>query len=103
MLVELNNENFTKETSNGLKLVDFYTTWCGYCTKQQEVLNELSENGFWIGKLDCDKYKDIANEYRITGFPSFILFKNGKIATQFSGYHTKGQLLNKLTNNLAQN
>ena len=96
MIVELNNENFTKETSNGLKLVDFYTTWCKYCTNQHPILEELNENGVWIGKLDCDKYPDIAKKYGISGFPSFILFKNGIASAQFAGFHTKGQMLDKL-------
>ncbi len=96
MFVELNNENFKKETNSGLKLVDFYTTWCKYCTNQQKVLEELSDNGFWIGKLDCDKHTEIAQKYGVSGFPSFILFKNGEIAAQFAGYHNKSQLLNKL-------
>lgn len=97
MLQELNNLNFKDETSSGLKLVDFYTSWCKYCQKQESVLEELSNNGFWIGKLDCDKNPDIASEYGIKGYPSFVLFKNGKIEGQFSGLHTKSQLLNKLT------
>jgi len=100
MFVELNEGNFKKETSNGLKLVDFYTTWCKYCKNQQSVLEELSDNDFWIGKLDCDKYPDIVHKYGIAGFPSFILFKDGKIAAQFAGYHTKNQLLDKLTANI---
>lgn len=97
MFVELDDKNFKAETNNGLKLVDFYTTWCKYCINQQSILQELSDNGFWIGKLDCDKHQDIAKAYGIGGFPSFILFKNGKIMAQFAGYHTKSQLLNKLT------
>lgn len=97
MFVELDDKNFKTETNAGLKLVDFYTTWCKYCINQQAILQELSDNGFWIGKLDCDKHQDIAKEYGIGGFPSFILFKNGKIMAQFAGYHTKSQLLNKLT------
>ncbi len=97
MFVELDDKNFKEETDKGLKLVDFYTTWCKYCINQQSVLEELSDNGFWIGKLDCDKHAKIAQEYGVSGFPSFILFKNGKVAAQFAGYHTKGQLLNKLT------
>ena len=101
MFVELDNNNFKNETSNGLKLVDFYTSWCKYCQNQQPILEELSNNGFWIGKLDCDKYQDIAQEHGITGFPSFILFKNGKVAAQFAGYHTKSQLLNKLSAHLS--
>ena len=96
MIVELNSENFSKETNNGLKLVDFYTTWCKFCQNQDSVLNELSDNGFWIGKLDCDKYLNIAKNYNVSGFPSFLLFKNGEIVAQFAGFHTKSQLLNRL-------
>ncbi len=97
MFVELDENNFKNETQNGLKLVDFYTTWCKYCQNQDIVLKDLSDNGFWIGKLDCDKHTKIAQEYGIGGFPSFILFKNGKVEAQFAGYHTKSQLLNRLT------
>lgn len=100
MIIELNNENFTKETSTGLKLVDFYTTWCSYCKNQNPILEKLSENGIWIGKLDCDKFPDIAKKYGITGFPSFILFKNGIASAQFAGFHNKNQMLNKLTSYL---
>ena len=100
MIVELNDENFSKEVSNGLKLVDFYTTWCKFCNNQQPILEELSESGIWIGKLDCDKYPQIAQKYGITGFPSFILFKNGVGSAQFAGFHTKNQMLDKLTSYL---
>ena len=97
MFVELNENNFKKETNTGLKLVDFYTTWCKFCQNQDNVLKELSDNGFWIGKLDCDKHARVAHEHGVDGFPSFILFKNGKKEAQFAGYHTKSQLLDKLT------
>ena len=97
MLVELNGENFAIETRSGLKLVNFYTTWCKFCINQKVVLDELSENGIWIGKLDCDKFPNIAKENNISGFPSFILFKNGIVVSQFAGFHTKSQLLNKIT------
>lgn len=100
MIVELNSENFIKETSSGLKLVDFYTTWCKFCSNQTPILEELSEGGMWIGKLDCDKFPDIAQKYGISGFPSFILFKNGIASAQFAGFHTKNQMLDKLTSYL---
>jgi len=97
MFVELNENNFQNETSEGLKLVEFYTDWCHFCKNQQVILDELSENGFWIGKVNGDKYTEIAQKYHISGFPSFILFKKGKLVAEFSGLHTKSQLLNKLT------
>ena len=96
MFIELNENNFDNEISKGLKLVDFYADWCGYCQKQQVVLDELSQNNFWIGKLNCDNNGNIAKKYGVTGLPNMILFKNGKIMTQITGYHTKGQLLDKL-------
>ncbi|MBR1617755.1 thioredoxin family protein [bacterium] len=100
MLVELNDKNFVDETKEGLKLVDFYTSWCKYCKNQNPILNELSDKGFWIGKLDCDKNSQIAQKYDIVGFPSFILFKNGKVEVKFSGFHSKGELLNKLISHI---
>ena len=49
MIKELNENNFNENTKNGLKLVEFYAAWCGYCQKQRPILNELSENNIWIG------------------------------------------------------
>ena len=96
MFQELNEKNFESEVLTGLKLVDFYADWCGYCKKQQEVLDELSQKNFWIGKINCDNNESIAQKYGITSLPTMILFKNGKIAAQMTGFHTKGQLLDKL-------
>lgn len=31
MIVELNEQNFDENAAHGLKLVEFYTTWCIYC------------------------------------------------------------------------
>ena len=96
MFQELNENNFNDEISKGLRLVDFYADWCGYCKKQQEVLDDLSKKDFWIGKLNCDKNVSIAQNYGITGLPTLILFKNGKAVEKMAGYHTKSQLLDKL-------
>ena len=46
---------------------------------------------------DAKGLAEIAKKYGISGFPSFILFKNGVASAQFSGFHNKGQMLNKLT------
>ena len=97
----LDNDNFNNETSSGLKLVDFYADWCGYCKKQQAVLDELSDNGFWIGKLDCDNNPELAKKYNVTGLPTMILFKNGEAVATITGYHSKGNLLNRLTPHLS--
>lgn len=100
MIQELNDKNFDTHTKEGLKLVEFYTDWCGFCQKQKPVIEDLSKNGVWIGTLNADDYKEIAETHGITGFPSFILFKNGQIISKLSGFHDKSSLITKLMENL---
>ena len=44
MIVELNEQNFDKEIESGLKLIEFYATWCSYCMKQRIELKELEHS-----------------------------------------------------------
>ena len=98
MLIELNEENFDKETKNGLKLVEFYTPWCTYCRNQRTELQELEDSDMWIGLLDSDECPEIAKRYGIKGYPTFVLLKNGEKIAEFVGFHQKAQLLNLLMN-----
>lgn len=100
MIKELNENNFNENTKNGLKLVEFYTAWCGYCQKQRPILNELSENNIWIGTIDADKNPELVKQYAISGFPTFLLFKEGRVIAKLSGYHEKSELLSRLMENL---
>ena len=58
MLKELNSDNFHEETKNGVKLIEFHTSWCGYCKKQQPELEEMGK--VWIGQVDADESPSIA-------------------------------------------
>ena len=98
MLVELNKENFEKETSNGLKLVEFYTTWCTFCKNQRIELIDFETSDMWIGLVDAEESPEIAQKFGVTGFPTFVLLKNGEKVAEFVGLHKKAQLLNKLMN-----
>ncbi len=96
MIVELDEQNFAQETSNGLKLVEFYTTWCMYCKNQRIELEELKDADMWIGIVDADESPNIVQKYGVKGFPTFVLLKDGDKIAEFVGFHTKSQLLNKL-------
>lgn len=100
MIVELNENNFDENTKSGLKLVEFFATWCGFCQKQRPVLEELSKNNIWIGTVDADKNPEITNKYGVKGFPTFVLFRDGKVISTLPGYHDKSQLLSRLMENL---
>lgn len=100
MIQELNDKNFNTHTESGLKLVEFYTDWCSFCQKQKPVLEDLSKNGVWIGILNADDYKEIAEFHGIIGFPTFLLFKSGKVISKLSGFHDKSSLITKLMENV---
>ena len=53
MITELNEENFNEELKTGLKIVEFYARWCGYCHKQDVILHSMEK--IWIGKVDADE------------------------------------------------
>ena len=47
MIVELSEQNFNENVKDGLKLVEFYTPWCGYCKKQDNVFFRTSKYPSW--------------------------------------------------------
>ena len=69
MLKTLTKDNFNEEIKTGLKLVEFYAPWCGYCRKQEEVLKELDK--VYIGQVDTEEEVELAIRYSIHTFPTF--------------------------------
>ena len=94
MIEQLNDSNFKKHTEKGLKLVEFYANWCGFCKKQFSELEGLTN--ILVGIVDIDENPTLAKEYKIGAYPTFILFKNGVEVTRFRGLHTKYDLINKV-------
>ncbi len=98
MIIELNEQNFEKEALHGLKLIEFYTTWCSFCKKQRIELIDLENSDAWVGIVDAEESPHLAMKYDIKAYPTFILLKNGEKVAQFEGFHKKSELLNKVLN-----
>ncbi len=101
MVLELNKSNFEKEIfqSNGITLVDFWSPWCGFCQKQLPIINELNNelsNKVKLATINLDANSEIAQTFNISSIPTIILFKDGKIKTRLTGFHTKKQLLEEI-------
>ncbi len=83
---------------SGLVFADFYAEWCGPCKMVSPILEELAmeykEISFY--KVNVDENPDVATEYSIFSIPTFIIFKNGKIVSQFSGAVSKESLVAEL-------
>lgn len=95
MITELDKFNFKEETKNGLKLVEFFADWCGFCTRQEPILEEMDK--IWIGKVNTDENRELAQKFSVSSLPSFIIFKDGNEVERFQGLHSKFDLMNILT------
>lgn len=94
MFIKLDKNNFNEETKSGLKLVEFYTDWCGYCQKQAVELKEMDK--VWIGQVNAEDEAELAIRYRVNSFPTFLIFNNGKEVERFSGLRKKESLMELL-------
>lgn len=62
-------------------LVDFGAVWCPPCKKMAPVLDSLvARHGdkFVLVKIDGGDQTDICKELNVDGFPTFIIYKQGK-------------------------
>lgn len=95
MAKEITTANFEAEVLKSEKpiLVDFWATWCGPCRRQGPIIEEMAEEGYNVGKLDVDQNMSIAQQYRVQGVPTLMVFKNGQEAERFVGLTPKEKLI----------
>ncbi|XP_039048343.1 probable protein disulfide-isomerase A6 [Hibiscus syriacus] len=92
-VVVLNADNFDEVVLDETKdvLVEFYAPWCGHCKILAPTYEEVAtafkmEDDVIIANLDADKYKDLAEKYEVTGFPTLKFFlKGNKTGEDYNG------------------
>lgn len=95
MVKEVNTAEFRALMSQGLTLADFYSPNCGPCKMLSYVLADVDKNcpGVQILKINFDSNPELLEEYGVTGYPTIILFKDGREVERKAGLQQKPVLI----------
>ena len=95
-IIHVTEETFKQEVLESDKpvLVDFWATWCGPCQTMGPVVDELAQEltDVKVGKVNVDEQMALAREYKVMSIPTFLVFKDGKVAERTLGVQEKSEL-----------
>ncbi len=69
-------------------LVDFWAPWCGPCKAMGPTIDKLAEEldgKLKVVKLNTQDNPKVPSEYGIISIPTFLVIKDGEVATQMVG------------------
>ena len=95
-VITITKDNFETEIINSATpvVVDFWATWCGPCQTMGPVVDELAQEftDVKVGKVNVDEQMALAREYKVMSIPTFLVFKDGKVAERTLGVQEKSEL-----------
>lgn len=82
------DERVVRASHERLVLVDFWAEWCAPCRALTPTLEAVArEHGgrFLLVKVEVDENMRLAGHFKLRGFPTVILFRDGEPVARFAG------------------
>jgi thioredoxin 1 len=82
-----------------LTITDFWADWCMPCKRLAPILDQIaaqSAGKIKVAKLDVDANPRTADRYGVTGLPTLLVFKGGKVVETIVGFLPHDKLLARL-------
>lgn len=74
------------------ELIDFTAQWCEPCQQMKPIVEKLHREGLPVRQVDYDENRALANRYRVTGLPTFVLVVNDKEVARVVGRTSEAEL-----------
>ena len=99
--IEITDATFEADVlrSPTLTILDLWAEWCMPCKRIAPILEEIAteyQGKIKVTKLDVDANPRTPGMFNVTGIPTLLVFKGGKLVETLVGFMPKDKLLTKL-------